>query len=338
MSPARFTETCTHRQTSTHRRSTSDHVALASARAAPLAMSSRTRYLLTVNNVPHRKVATEARGLIATTDEASSATIHHGKEYPRGVELHASTSLVSVLKGLTLPERVYAVVLEARADNLPDASDPATLKQHLQALIRMAEGWQLALEAYGIAHNSTWDVLCNAQTSFAVVANRRGARFKGCIGSLELAPLLGDAINARFGWEVDLKNPAIEVTANLNDDAFFVSIALLRRNDSYECKTRGGLDPHVAWAMVHSAGDLASKPAPIVCDPMCGKGSLLFEALDALPHCVAIGLDGNEQQLAAAAANRDAVPSRAQPAGTHARRRGAASAPAVRRHPLRSPL
>ena len=29
----------------------------------------------------------------------------------------------------------------------------------------------------------------------------------------------------------------------------------------------------------------------LVCDPMCGKGSILLEALDAHPTCVAVGLD-----------------------------------------------
>ena len=71
------------------------------------------RFLLTVNNVPHRKVATELRQLTI-----SEATIRYGKDRQRGVELLASPSAVAVLRGLTLPERVYAVVLEGLREDM----------------------------------------------------------------------------------------------------------------------------------------------------------------------------------------------------------------------------
>ena len=104
--------------------------------------------------------------------------------------------------------------------------------------------------------------------------------------------------------------PAIhapQVCVSLNDEALLVSLALLRRLDSIECRTHDqGLDPHVAWAMVRSLGPLL--PGALVLDPMCGKGSLLFEALDAHPLATAIGLDASVAQLSCAAANRAAVP------------------------------
>jgi SAM-dependent methyltransferase len=204
---------------------------------------------------------------------------------------------VHKLSELTLPERVYAIICDVPAAELPD--DDQLIPQ-LRALLLASEQWPMALEAHRRVHPAAAHGL-----TFAVKAERHGRRFKAAVSSLALGRALGGALHTHFGWRVDLSQPMLEVTAALNDDAFFVSIALLRRLDSIECRTAGGLHPHVAWAMVRSVGGLP--PGALVCDPMCGKGRVLLEALDAHATCVAIGLDSDGEQLARAAANRDAV-------------------------------
>jgi len=204
---------------------------------------------------------------------------------------------VHKLSELTLPERVYAIICDVPAAELPD--DDQLIPQ-LRGLLLASEQWPMALEAHRRVHPAAAHGL-----TFAVKAERHGRRFKAAVSSLALGRALGGALHTHFGWRVDLSQPMLEVTAALNDDAFFVSIALLRRLDSIECRTAGGLHPHVAWAMVRSVGGLP--PGALVCDPMCGKGRVLLEALDAHATCVAIGLDSDGEQLARAAANRDAV-------------------------------
>ena len=201
------------------------------------------------------------------------------------------------LSELTLPERVYAIICDVPAAELPD--DDQLIPQ-LRGLLLASEQWPMALEAHRRVHPAAAHGL-----TFAVKAERHGRRFKAAVSSFALGRALGGALHTNFGWRVDLSQPMLEVTAALNDDAFFVSIALLRRLDSIECRTAGGLHPHVAWAMVRSVGGLP--PGALVCDPMCGKGRVLLEALDAHATCVAIGLDSDGEQLARAAANRDAV-------------------------------
>eukprot|EP00900_Chrysochromulina_parva_P023366 jgi/Chrpa1/5663/Chrysochromulina_OHIO_Genome00012236-RA len=248
-------------------------------------------YRVTTNNVAQRQAASELAGALPSPHKA---TVTHGTH---GVRCRAPASLVHKLSELTLPERVYAIICDVPAAELPD--DDQLIPQ-LRALLLASEQWPMALEAHRRVHPAAAHGL-----TFAVKAERHGRRFKAAVSSLALGRALGGALHTHFGWRVDLSQPMLEVTAALNDDAFFVSIALLRRLDSIECRTAGGLHPHVAWAMVRSVGGLP--PGALVCDPMCGKGRVLLEALDAHATCVAIGLDSDGEQLARAAANRDAV-------------------------------
>ena len=252
-------------------------------------------YMLTTNNVPYRQCASEARALLPPQ---YARTVLHGAESLRAVTCEAPSSFAGDLAQLTLPERVYAIVCHVPAGALPE--DEAQLLPHLKALITSATGWSSALSAHRTIHPGLGEL------SFGVYAVRRGKRFRDAVSSLGLGRSLGGALNTAFGWRVDLTSPMLEVSVSLNDEALLVSVALLRRLDSLECRTRGGLDPHVAWAMVRTLGPLPA--GGLVCDPMCGKGSLLFEALDAHPLCVGVGVDADEGQLARAIANRSAVP------------------------------
>ena len=272
-------------------------------RMADDATSTSVHYLLTTYNIPRKKAVSEVKDVV--TGDAARTVINTS----RGVTLTASIGDVHTLAQLTVPERVYAIVCTVPPENIPseDSSNGSgkTLLNSLATAAADAEGWTAALAAHRALH--PW-ISGDADTlpSFGVRAQRRGARFKASVNGASLGAAIGSALHTRFGWRVDLSSPILEVTAALGDDGLFVSLALLRRHDAIDCRTRGGLDPHVSWAMVRSLGLLL--PGSLILDPMCGKGSLLFEALSAHPSSAAIGCDADEVQLSRAAANRAAVP------------------------------
>lgn len=214
-------------------------------------------FQLTTNNVPQKQCVRE---LSSVLPEAALPTVCSGTH---GIRCTAPSSQVHALAALTIPERVYAIVCDVPSSTLPDDD---TLIPMLKELITSAGSWPSALQAHRRLHPSaSGDCL-----SFAVKAERRGRRFKQRVSSLGLGGCLGAALHRHFGWRVDLRAPMLEVSVTLNDDSFFVSIALLRRLDSVECRTVDpGLNPHVAWAMVRCLGEL--RCGSLVCDPMCGR-------------------------------------------------------------------
>ena len=285
----------------TRERATAAATDRAAAADAEEASASMTTFMITTNNVPYRQAAAEARAIVP-----AAYAVHHGRHAARAVTVRAPADLVHDLAKLTLPEKVYAIVCTAPAEALPPDDQ---LMPRLAELVARAPGWQPALAAHREAHGASAaePAAEAAALSFAVRGRRRGTRYKAVVNDFTLGAQLGAALHARFSWRVDLTEPALEVTISLNDEGLLVSLALLRRNDAIDCKRSSpGLDPHVAWAMVRSLGPLPA--GATVVDPMCGKGSLLFEALNADPRCVAIGMDRSAEQLAKAAANRAAVP------------------------------
>ena len=158
-----------------------------------------TQFVLTTNNVPYRQCATELR---ENLPPPLASSVRHGKESVRGVSCCAPAAQVHALARLTLPERVYATVCHATARELWAAERPPTrdeLLTLLTARCTAVDAWAGALAAYRALHPSLDP---SAPFSFAVVANRRGARFKESVSSLELGRLLGSALHATFGWRV----------------------------------------------------------------------------------------------------------------------------------------
>ena len=259
-------------------------------------------FQLTTNDVPHRQCAAELRILLQRQQQHVAASTV--AKTARGVLFSAPATVAPTLAKLTLPEKVYGVVLDLPVAQLPPPDDD-TLLSTIALHVASASGWAAALHAHRITRKT-----CASDTavSFAVVGNRRGSRFKESISSLKLGELCGGALHERFGWPVDLNRPALQVNISLNDSGLFVSIALLRRTDAFDCRTVGGLDPHTSWAMVRSLGPLIDIGRPLVLDPMCGKAALLLEALNLWPHCVALGIDCDDGQLRCATANRAALP------------------------------
>ena len=213
------------------------------------------RYRITTNNVPPRHCANELRQLLPSDFAGSVA------QGPRGVECMAPATIVGDLANLTLPERVYAIVSNVPATELP-AENPESTLAALKEYITESDGWTAALQAHHCIHPST------SVLTFAVKAERHGRRFKKVVSSMALGGSMGSALNKRFGWKVDLSNPMLEVTAALNDDTFCVSIALLRRLDSVEWRAarrsnaRSGEMVYVQHAAYGAQSDAGFVPPP----------------------------------------------------------------------------
>ncbi|XP_055956818.1 uncharacterized protein LOC126822674 isoform X2 [Patella vulgata] len=117
----------------------------------------------------------------------------------------------------------------------------------------------------------------------------------GLITSQEVNIELGKHITKITGWKVDLTSPLLEVTVHMNDEVVVtgvpvISIPISKR--SYIL--HHGLRSTVAWIMSHLA-DIQFND--VVVDPMCGKSTILIEAVKLQPGGVYIGCDKDKQQL-----------------------------------------
>ncbi|XP_028983152.1 THUMP domain-containing protein 2 [Betta splendens] len=129
-----------------------------------------------------------------------------------------------------------------------------------------------------------------------------------CTGSLsrvfsaqEVGRVMGVGLGRLLGWEVDLKNPQLEINVYLTDDHCLLGIPLTKMplaNRSYIKTT--GLRSTVAWAMTSLA---QIQPGFCVVDPMCGTGTILIEAAQEHKTAFFLGVDIDDGQLQKAKTN-----------------------------------
>ncbi|ESO94246.1 hypothetical protein LOTGIDRAFT_118689, partial [Lottia gigantea] len=113
---------------------------------------------------------------------------------------------------------------------------------------------------------------------------------------------LGKHIAKLTGWNIDLKHPLFEISVHINDEMVVAGIPLSREPLSKRGYIlHSGLRSPVAWIL----GYLTQiQPGDIILDPMCGKSTILIEAVKCLqPNAVYFGIDRNHQQLKTAQAN-----------------------------------
>ncbi|ESO12385.1 hypothetical protein HELRODRAFT_62761 [Helobdella robusta] len=107
--------------------------------------------------------------------------------------------------------------------------------------------------------------------------------------SPQVASSFGGEINDHCGWIVDLNNFDIEVMFLINDQDVRICITLTkeslhRRNIVNFGRTT--LKPTIAYGMLWHC---KIQPGDVVCDPLCGSGSILIEALASMNSSVVIG-------------------------------------------------
>ncbi|XP_067681993.1 THUMP domain-containing protein 2-like [Haliotis asinina] len=135
------------------------------------------------------------------------------------------------------------------------------------------------------------------------VAGRWGKAFRAR-NFQEVSQELGRDVVRLLGWKVDLKNPEVEICVHINDESVSVGMPVTRCPLSKrKYMVQPGLRSTVAWIMAHLA-DIQT--GDVVLDPMCGKASVLVEAVQDLLINKAhyMGFDISDGQLDHARENR----------------------------------
>ncbi|XP_046582271.1 THUMP domain-containing protein 2-like isoform X2 [Haliotis rubra] len=135
------------------------------------------------------------------------------------------------------------------------------------------------------------------------VAGRWGKAFRAR-NFQEVSQELGRDVVRLLGWKVDLRNPEVEICVHINDESVTVGMPITRCPLSKrKYMVRPGLRSTVAWIMAHLA-DIQT--GDVVLDPMCGKASILVEAVQDLLINKAhyMGFDISDGQLDHALENR----------------------------------
>lgn len=143
--------------------------------------------------------------------------------------------------------------------------------------------------------------------AFRVTCVRDGAhKFR----SQDVAGHIGYGLEVRTGWKVSLTQWDVEVYARCCDDGMWVGLSLTRRDhtDLYKrhrtalCPTT--LKASIAYGMCRLAA-LDTDADTVLCDPMCGAGTIPIEAATAwqdAPRLVLAG-DVSAEAVATTAAN-----------------------------------
>ncbi|CAN8026180.1 unnamed protein product, partial [Ixodes persulcatus] len=136
---------------------------------------------------------------------------------------------------------------------------------------------------------------------FRVTCNRAGQVHK--FTSMEAAAIFGGAVNDAFHWGVDMKHFDLEVVLNIGEEAVYVCLGLTRGSLHHRNLDQFGptsLRCTIAYNMLRLC-DL--RPGDIVCDPMCGGGSIPIEAAINWPDTITLCGDNHELAVQRTSAN-----------------------------------
>lgn len=124
----------------------------------------------------------------------------------------------------------------------------------------------------------------------------------------DMAVNVGGEIQNCFKWDVNLKNFDVEVLIQIHDNQvkFLLPLnreALFRRNISHFGYTT--LKSTICYGMLRTAHPC---PGEVVCDPMCGSGAILVEAVLEWRGVLVLGGDSDVGSVEKTAMNLTALP------------------------------
>ena len=129
---------------------------------------------------------------------------------------------------------------------------------------------------------------------FRVTCNRSSKATK-FMPSPDIACAIGDALNIREGWTVNLTDFDLAVQVRISAELLYVGLPLCtQRLSNRDYIVSEGLRANVAWGLA-SMVDIC--PGDVVLDPMCGRGAFLVEAAAAWPEADYIGCDMAKGQV-----------------------------------------
>ncbi|KAF4527044.1 hypothetical protein B566_EDAN001592 [Ephemera danica] len=129
---------------------------------------------------------------------------------------------------------------------------------------------------------------------------RLSGQFRRILQPLRVSRSFGQRVASTEGHVLQpcVRNPIVVIDIHVSDEHVTVGIALTGLCSPALGGASHGLRSTTASAMVICLGPLP--PASVILDPMCGKGSLLYEVPE---HCFKIGIDIDESQLLQAKQN-----------------------------------
>lgn len=245
---------------------------------------------MSVHEAPVRKVlVTTVPGLEDLLMEELERLLPGRGVVKRGRVVYESTCLLDADKlhqlvaGLTLAEKVYAVLAEARAETLDDVREAAFS----------------ALDVIRL--------LLEPTASFAVEAERVGAH---PFSSMDIARVVGSVVQALDpSPPVSLDDPDVVLYAELVGYEFRLAVDLTPfvnlRDRGYRVYVHpSSLNPVVARALCKLA---RVDDGSTFVDPMCGSGTIVIEGLLEAPYAEGFGFDVKIEHVAGARANAAAA-------------------------------
>ncbi|KAL3851633.1 hypothetical protein ACJMK2_015366 [Sinanodonta woodiana] len=133
-----------------------------------------------------------------------------------------------------------------------------------------------------------------SKPSFRVTCIRNGEH---SFDSMKAAANFGGAIHNLFGWNVDMKNYDIEVVLVIDGQELSVCIALTKESLHKRNLTHFGtttLRPTIAYNMLRLC---KIQKGDVVCDPMCGSGSIPIQAAVSWPEAYHIAGEISQKAL-----------------------------------------
>ncbi|PVD24519.1 hypothetical protein C0Q70_15002 [Pomacea canaliculata] len=141
--------------------------------------------------------------------------------------------------------------------------------------------------------------------TFRVTCNRAGENHS--FDSMSAAASFGSAVQTYFGWNVDMKNFDIEVILNIDNEEVSVGIGLTRESLHYRNLVAFGpttLRPTICHNMLRMC---KIRDGHIVCDPMCGTGSISIQGSLAWPKTFQLCGENHPKALEKVSLNTQAL-------------------------------
>lgn len=183
---------------------------------------------------------------------------------------------------------------------LPACAELSRLRTAHHVVELLAEHETASLEDVRAAARALEVPALEQARSFRVTTQRVGRHeFK----SEQVAGAVGAALQHRYKTRVDLRHFELEVRADLFGTRLYLGVQRTGRDLGKRIRRarvlRTALKATIAAAMIRLA-DAHRGRAELLCDPMCGSGTILVEAATINPSLRVFGADWDEPTVAAA--------------------------------------
>uniref|UniRef100_A0A5S6R132 THUMP domain-containing protein n=1 Tax=Trichuris muris TaxID=70415 RepID=A0A5S6R132_TRIMR len=242
---------------------------------------------------------TVASGLEQTAvEEVEEKFLCHDVRYDRGHVYFKLSHKEDLSKVLALRSFNHLSVVLLDKQELNIQTDKEASLANIKSLVEAAD-WEQALLVWQTVYGRE-SVHCQsgdggAVIKFRVTCSRTGTQH--AFNSTEAAGALGAAVVDKFGWKVDLVNFDMEVLLSIDWRRARIGLALTDRSLALRNLVSCGptaMKATIAYGLLRLC---KLQDNEIVCDPLCGCGSIVLEAASCWPNCQYLVGDISEQSV-----------------------------------------